>query len=82
MLGYAWQQGLVPLSFEALMCAVELNGAAIEMNKTAFAWGRLAAIDLPAVMDAAGIVRNAPTAADYSLQAMTEAYWDLYAELG
>ena len=22
------------------------------------------------------------TAADYSLQAMTEAYWDLYAELG
>ena len=45
MLGYAWQQGLVPLSFDALMRAVELNGAAIEMNKTAFAWGRLAAID-------------------------------------
>ena len=64
MLGYAWQQGLVPLSFEALMRAVELNGAAIEMNKTAFAWGRLAAIDLPAVIEAAGIVRNAPTAAE------------------
>ena len=64
MLGYAWQQGLVPLSFESLMRAVELNGAAIAMNKTAFAWGRLAAIDLPAVMDAAGIVRNAPTAAE------------------
>ena len=45
MLGYAWQQGLVPLSFDSLMRAVELNGAAIEMNKTAFAWGRLAAID-------------------------------------
>ena len=45
ILGYAWQQGLVPLSFDALMRAVELNGAAIEMNKTAFAWGRLAAID-------------------------------------
>ncbi|WP_407072237.1 indolepyruvate ferredoxin oxidoreductase family protein [Solilutibacter oculi] len=64
MLGYAWQQGLVPLSFEALMRAVELNGAAIDMNKTAFAWGRLAAIDLPAVIEAAGIVRNAPTAAE------------------
>src|SRR3546814_7377340 len=25
MLGYAWQQGLVPLSFESLMRAVELN---------------------------------------------------------
>src|SRR5690606_30700332 len=40
MLGYAWQRGLVPLSLDALMRAVELNGAAIEMNKTAFAWGR------------------------------------------
>src|SRR5690606_28682206 len=34
MLGYAWQRGLVPLSQDALMRAVELNGAAIEMNKT------------------------------------------------
>src|SRR3546814_776627 len=51
MLGYAWQQGLVPLSFESLMRAVELNGAAVEMNKTAFAWGRLAAIDPDAVFD-------------------------------
>ena len=33
MLGYAWQQGLVPVSFEALMRAIELNGAAVEMNK-------------------------------------------------
>ena len=59
MLGYAWQQGLVPLSFDAIMRAVELNGAAIEMNKTAFAWGRLAAVDADAVLEAAGIVRNA-----------------------
>ena len=64
MLGYAWQRGLVPLSFESLMRAVELNGAAIEMNKTAFSWGRLAAIDPEAVYEAAGIVRNAPTAAE------------------
>ena len=64
MLGYAWQQGLVPISFDALMRAIELNGAAVEMNKTAFAWGRLAVVDLHAVVDAAGIVRNAPTAAE------------------
>ncbi|HPM56369.1 MAG TPA: indolepyruvate ferredoxin oxidoreductase family protein, partial [Thermomonas sp.] len=64
MLGYAWQQGLVPISFEALMRAIELNGAAVEMNKTAFAWGRLAVVDLGAVIEAAGIVRNAPTAAE------------------
>ena len=46
MLGHAWQQGLVPVSFEALMRAIELNGAAVAMNQQAFAWGRLAAIDL------------------------------------
>jgi indolepyruvate ferredoxin oxidoreductase len=55
VLGYAWQQGLVPISFEALMRAVELNGAAIEMNKQAFAWGRMAVHDLDAVKQAAGI---------------------------
>ena len=64
ILGYAWQQGLVPLSFDSIMRAVELNGAAIEMNKTAFAWGRLAVVDPQAVAEAAGLVRNAPTAAE------------------
>ncbi|MCD9027784.1 indolepyruvate ferredoxin oxidoreductase family protein [Luteimonas sp. BDR2-5] len=64
ILGYAWQRGLVPVSLEALMRAVELNGAAVEMNKTAFAWGRLAAVDPDAVDAAAGLVRNAPTAAE------------------
>jgi indolepyruvate ferredoxin oxidoreductase len=61
MLGYAWQQGLVPISFDALMRAIELNGAAVEMNKTAFAWGRLAVVDLDSVVEAAGVVRNAQT---------------------
>ncbi|MGN6153093.1 MAG: indolepyruvate ferredoxin oxidoreductase family protein [Lysobacteraceae bacterium] len=70
MLGYAWQQGLVPISFDALMRAVELNGAAVQMNKTAFAWGRLAAIDLPAVVAAAGIVKNAPTSAEATPHAL------------
>ena len=70
MLGYAWQRGLVPLSFESLMRAVELNGAAVEMNKTAFAWGRLAAIDPESVYEAAGVVRNAPTLAEATPRAL------------
>ncbi|MFP5374750.1 MAG: indolepyruvate ferredoxin oxidoreductase family protein [Gammaproteobacteria bacterium] len=70
MLGHAWQQGLVPLSLEALMRAVELNGAAVEMNKTAFAWGRLAAIDPAAVAAAAGVVDNPPTAAESAVHAL------------
>ncbi|MBI1363702.1 MAG: indolepyruvate ferredoxin oxidoreductase family protein [Proteobacteria bacterium] len=49
VLGYAWQKGLVPLSLEALMRAVELNGVAINDNKMAFNWGRLAAHDIKAV---------------------------------
>src|SRR5688572_15722267 len=54
MLGYAWQKGLVPLSFDSIDRAIELNGAAVKMNREAFAWGRLAAVDLAAVQQAAG----------------------------
>ncbi|MFD0319825.1 indolepyruvate ferredoxin oxidoreductase family protein [Lysobacter gummosus] len=64
ILGYAWQRSLVPIAFDALMRAIELNGAAIEMNKTAFAWGRLAAIDPQSVAQAAGVTRKVPTAAE------------------
>ena len=53
MLGYAWQKGLVPLSFEALMRAIELNGVAIDTSKRTFAWGRLAAHNIAAVQAAA-----------------------------
>jgi indolepyruvate ferredoxin oxidoreductase len=45
MLGFAWQRGLVPISLQALLRAIELNGVAVERNKQAFAWGRIAAAD-------------------------------------
>ncbi|MFN3686225.1 indolepyruvate ferredoxin oxidoreductase family protein [Salinarimonas sp.] len=45
LLGFAWQKGLVPVSAAALERAIELNGVAIEANKLAFAWGRIAAAD-------------------------------------
>jgi indolepyruvate ferredoxin oxidoreductase len=57
LLGYAWQKGLVPLAADAILHAVELNGAAVAMNKAAFDWGRRAAIDVAAVERAAGIPR-------------------------
>ena len=50
MLGHAYQQGLIPVSAEAIGQAIEMNGVAIEMNKSAFLWGRRAAVDLEAVM--------------------------------
>ncbi len=49
MLGYAWQQGQVPLGHAALMRAIELNGVQIDNNKAAFEWGRRAASDPQAV---------------------------------
>ncbi len=53
MLGYAWQKGLVPVSTEAILQAIELNAVSVDANKRAFAWGRLAAHDLAAVERAA-----------------------------
>ncbi|GAB5431538.1 MAG: indolepyruvate ferredoxin oxidoreductase family protein [Epibacterium sp.] len=40
MLGFSWQQGLVPVSLTALQQAIVLNGVAIEKNQLAFAIGR------------------------------------------
>ena len=51
LMGTAWQSGLIPVGYKALMRAIELNGVAPEANKRAFAWGRLAAHD-PAFVDA------------------------------
>lgn len=45
MLGFAFQRGAIPLSLDAIVEAIELNGAAIDMNKQAFSWGRLAQHD-------------------------------------
>ena len=49
LLGYAAQQGLVPVSIDAIDAAISLNGVAVEMNRSAFLWGRRAAVDLDAV---------------------------------
>ncbi|HWM28612.1 MAG TPA: indolepyruvate ferredoxin oxidoreductase family protein, partial [Woeseiaceae bacterium] len=45
MLGFAWQKGLVPVSLDALLRAIELNGVDIDKNRQAFGWGRMAAAD-------------------------------------
>ena len=53
MLGFAYQKGLLPVSAEALLRAIELNGVAVSANGQAFTWGRRAAVDLAAVQNAA-----------------------------
>ncbi|MGY3387587.1 indolepyruvate ferredoxin oxidoreductase [Bradyrhizobium sp. USDA 3311] len=54
LIGYAFQKGAIPLSLEAIMRAIEINGAAIELNKQAFNWGRLAAHDMGRVRSMIG----------------------------
>jgi len=49
MVGYACQKGLLPVSAASILKAIELNGAAVAMNKGAFMWGRHCALDAAAV---------------------------------
>jgi indolepyruvate ferredoxin oxidoreductase len=49
MLGFAWQKGWVPLAYDSLMRAIELNAVAVDNNKAAFQWGRRAAHDWASV---------------------------------
>ncbi|WP_159731080.1 indolepyruvate ferredoxin oxidoreductase family protein [Methylosinus sp. Ce-a6] len=66
MLGYAWQKGLLPLSEAALLRAIELNGEAVAMNHSAFAWGRRAAHDLSSVTSVVSSLRERNPTRDVS----------------
>jgi indolepyruvate ferredoxin oxidoreductase len=49
VMGFAWQRGWIPLTAQAIMRAIELNGVQVQANQQAFAWGRWCAHDLPKV---------------------------------
>ncbi len=55
MVGFAWQQGGLPVSRGSILEAIKLNGVAADMNVAAFEYGRRAAVDLRAVELAAGV---------------------------
>ena len=59
MVGFAYQQGLLPVSAAAIERAIELNRVAVEMNRRAFRWGRRAALD-PAAVEARGAAGRGP----------------------
>ncbi len=63
LLGYAYQQGLLPIGADAIEEAIELNGAAVDMSRNAFRFGRLAAHDKGAIERMVGSVATpAPVA--------------------
>jgi len=70
LLGYAFQLGRLPVSLAALERAIELNGRAVAMNRRAFAWGRLAALDRGAVEAAARPALREDAPAEDTLEAV------------
>jgi indolepyruvate ferredoxin oxidoreductase len=70
MLGYAWQQGLIPLGRDAILQAVTMNAVAVRANTDAFNWGRLMAHDASAVL--ALVARPQVALADMGLKALID----------
>ena len=66
LLGFAWQQGRIPVSVAALERAIELNGTAVADNLKAFHFGRIAAWNPEALrlFDASGEAESADGAMD------------------
>jgi indolepyruvate ferredoxin oxidoreductase len=88
MLGAAWQRGLVPVTSDALMRAIELNGVAVEQNKQAFVGGRLAAADRDFVASLLGQAQKEETLdeiisrrVDFLTAYQNAAYADRYRKL-
>ncbi|HET8709842.1 MAG TPA: indolepyruvate ferredoxin oxidoreductase family protein, partial [Spongiibacteraceae bacterium] len=54
LLGFSYQKGLLPVSAEALLRAIAVNGVDVEENQRAFNWGRQAAFDLAGLYKHAG----------------------------
>jgi indolepyruvate ferredoxin oxidoreductase len=68
LVGMAWQRGLLPLSLDALEQAIILNDVAVDLNRSAFTWGRRAAIDLRSVERAAQVGESAQLQLSSSLE--------------
>jgi indolepyruvate ferredoxin oxidoreductase len=72
LIGFASQKGLLPISPEAMLEAIRLNGVAVAANQAAFNWGRLLAHD-PAKVEAAAKAAFKPTAAERISETLDEA---------
>jgi indolepyruvate ferredoxin oxidoreductase len=73
MLGAAWQAGHVPLTLDALLRAIELNGQAVDANKRAFGIGRQY-VNSPSRLDdrSSAVVRWMPRADRENIEQLLE----------
>ena len=65
VLGACWQQGLIPLSHEAIMDAIRLNGAKVAENQRAFQIGRWAMAFPEQTHKSAGVTQLPPDPVAY-----------------
>jgi len=72
MLGIAFQKGLIPLEFNSIRQAIELNGAAVDENIAAFIWGRRYAVDPDAVSEVAGLAETSPLSLEQQITVRTD----------
>ncbi|MCG8440796.1 MAG: 2-oxoacid:acceptor oxidoreductase family protein, partial [Caulobacterales bacterium] len=70
LVGVAYQKGLIPLSQEAILKALELNGVAAAMNAQAFHYGRAAAHEGDAFWERLEGGPKQPPAAEDTLDAL------------
>ncbi|WP_137391484.1 indolepyruvate ferredoxin oxidoreductase family protein [Rhodoligotrophos defluvii] len=71
LVGYAWQQGLIPIPREAIHQAIVQNGVAVKLNQAAFALGRRYAHEPEAVLRRLERAR-APLPQEMTWQALAE----------
>ena len=60
LVGFAYQNGLIPISAEAINKAIELNNVKVDFNQRAFLWGRHAAHKLDEVSLQANLDSHKP----------------------
>ena len=74
LLGMAWQSGLIPVGDAAIARAIELNGAAVALNRRAFLWGRIIAHQPELITQILeGVIKAPPASLDALIAARTEA---------
>jgi indolepyruvate ferredoxin oxidoreductase len=72
MVGFAYQRGLLPVSAAAIERAIEINRVAVAMNRSAFRWGRRAALDLAPLEAAVAPVAAADSRSSETLDELIE----------
>ncbi len=70
LLGFSWQCGSIPVSLDAMVAAIRLNGTAVEKNLAAFSVGRIFSADRTMLM---GMKKTRTKAAEQSAADLIDA---------